>query len=158
MSSLESSGGTRPSVVVSVQSFPSQVVRGASKQFNVQQAGTDVETAFTVAREIDKWSAHDDLALKDAFIIANRPKGVSAEHFVRWLQVLAEDPGSDEVPEHHRSALLEVLPDFVDPHGRAVAVQCSWSEGTTHLWAQGHEIKRGKRRPNVYTFIGTVKD
>jgi hypothetical protein len=127
------------------------------KRFDITQEGSDVTTAFTVARERDLWTDREDIALKDAFIIANRPKGVSAGHFHRWMQALAEDPKSTEVPAQHIPAVAAVLAEFMNPAGLAVAIECSWSETTQHLWAKGHEIKRGKRRPNAYLFVGSVR-
>jgi hypothetical protein len=127
------------------------------KRFDITQEGSTVETAFTVAREKDKWTDHEDIALKQAFVLANRPKGVSAGHFHRWMQALAENPRSTEVPAQHIPVVAEVLAEFINPTGAAVAIECSWSETTTHLWSTGHEIRRGKRRPNAYLFVGSVR-
>jgi hypothetical protein len=127
------------------------------KRFDITQEGSDPSTAFLVAREKDKWTDREDIALKDAFMIANRPKGVSAAHFHRWMQALAEDPKTTEVPSQHIAAVAEVISEFMNPTGVAIAIECSWSETTQHLWHKGHEIKRGKRRPNAYLFVGTVR-
>lgn len=124
--------------------------------FSLTQEGSDVHAAFTVARELDKWSNRDDLALKQAFVVANRPKGVSADHFLRWMREVIENPVTPDVPEHHLEAVRDAAQQLRDPEGLAVAIECSWSEATQHLWSRGQEIKRGKPRPNVYRFVGTV--
>lgn len=126
-----------------------------ARVFSLTQRGSDVEAAFTVAREKDMWSDRDDIALKDAFIVANRPKGVSAEHFIRWAQEVIDNPGNPEVPQHHLEAVMAVVNELQKPDGLAVAIECSWSEATLHLWELGQEIKRGKPRPQVYKFIGS---
>lgn len=132
---------------------------GAQKTlvFDFTQEGSSVESAFTVARERDLWADRDDIALKDAFVMANRPTNVSSEHFVRWMKEVIENPEYPDVPQHHLEAVREAAQQLLDSHGLAVAIQCSWSEATTHLWSQGRDIKRGKPRPRVFRFVGAVK-
>lgn len=130
---------------------------GRVRTFNVTKEGSSVDAAFTVAVEQGRWRGeNDDIALKRAFVVANKPTGVAADHFIKWIEAILEDPESLDVPEHHRDTVLEVAKVYANPSGPAVAIPCSWSETTSYLWKIGHEIKRGKRRPVVYRFIGTV--
>lgn len=131
--------------------------RGRTKEFSVTQEGTSAEAAFTVARERDTWTERENISLKEAFVMANKPRGVSADHFIRWIRAVIDDPETEDVPDHHKPIVLLTAREYLDPNGPAIAVPCSWSETTDHLWDQGREIRRGKRRPEVYRFIGTVK-
>lgn len=134
-----------------------------SVAFETVEAGSSPEAAFTVAQEDARWnwglkgSDHrEELTLKHAFRLANKPKGVSAELFIRWVKAAVLDPDTDAVPVHHMPAVLEAARMYTDPHGPAVAVPCSYAETTDFLMKRGREMKKGMRRPQVYKFIGTV--
>lgn len=127
------------------------------QRFSVMQEASSVGAAFVVAVESDRWhTGNHGMALKRSFVIARKPKGVAANHFVRWVEAIIEDPKSTLVPDHHRPAVLQTAQVYSDPEGPAIAVPCSWSETTDHLFRIGHQIRRGKRRPRVFMFIGTV--
>lgn len=126
------------------------------QRFSVMQEASSVEAAFVVAVEGDRWNTNNGIALKRSFVIANKPKGVAADHFVRWIEAIIEDPASQMIPDHHRPAVLQTAQVYSDAGGPAVAIPCSWSETTDHLFHIGHQIRRGKRRPKVFRFIGVV--
>ena len=131
--------------------------------FETEEAGSSPEAAFVVAREDAKWhwglrgsGDRDELTLKQAFRLANKPKGVSADLFIRWVKAAVMDPETDDVPAHHKQAVLEAARMYNDPDGPAIAVPCSYAETTDFLMKRGREMKKGMRRPQVYRFIGTV--
>lgn len=127
------------------------------REFLITQEGSDVDAAYTVAREHDLWNDKEALGLKKAFIIANRPKGVAADHYLDWVTSYIQDPMSDKVPQQHLEAVARDAAVYGDPDAPALAIDCSWAESTDHLSEIGRTIGRGRRRPGVYRFVGTVR-
>jgi hypothetical protein len=133
--------------------------------FDTEEAGSSPEAAFTLAVEDAKWNwglqgtdqRGDELTVKAAFKLANKPKGVSADRFIEWVKAAVLDPDSPKIPDHHRKSVLEAARMYTDPEGPALAITCSYAETTDFLMKRGREMKRGMRRPYVYRFIGTVK-
>lgn len=134
--------------------------------FDIEQGGTDPESAFTIAREDAKWNwgitqrrngnAQNVIDMKTAFMIANKPKGVSADHFIRWVKEAVLDPESPKIPVQHQESVLAAAREYSNPEGKAVAIPCSYTEASGYLELKGRELKKGVRRPKVYRFIGTV--
>lgn len=128
--------------------------------FNTVEAGSTPEAAFIVAVENALWgwqeAADRAIELKHAFVVANRPKGVSAERFIEWIGLAVADPRALRVPIRHRAAVIDAARTYADPSAPALAVTCSYAESSDFLQRRGRQLKRGRRQPNVYHFIGTV--
>ena len=119
--------------------------------------GDDLQTAFTTATTMARWSGPndrrvhpDDLALsaKTEVIEVPRPGWVTSEKVVSWLR------GEVPVPDKFAEELDGVMNFALDEDAPALAVPLSWKELEPILNERGLPMRP---TPQAYRVIGTTR-